>query len=110
MYMLGLGLIARSPLVRLVAVAIADFLAAKGIIAAGDVSQVVEDMINIISFLGFIIYLAVWQWRSHHPAKAQIEVEVPTTPEDIKSHITAKERVNEAMKKVLDKFFETPQQ
>ena len=107
--MFGVGIIAvaRSPLARVAAVAVADFLAARGFIQISDVSQVVEDVINIISFGAFAVYLAIWQWRSHHPAKIQIDAEVPQA---VPAEEIAKTKRNfvESLKAYIVRVFFTP--
>ena len=112
---LSLIVFLRSPLVRMVLIVLAEKLAALGWIAYGDVSQFVEDAINIISFLGVVVYLAIYQWRTHHPAKAQLEeVLPPVTPEEVAQVESSKRSLNTMLKALIDKIVvvtpKTPQQ
>ncbi len=74
-----MNLFTSSPFSRMLAVLLIEYLARKGFIAEGQVSQAVEDAVNIISFVAMVITLVIWQWRAHHPAKARLDVVMPLT-------------------------------
>lgn len=77
---MGIALLARSPLARMLAVLIGEYLVRKGFIAEGDLSASVEDIVNIIGFIAMVATLLIWQWRAHHPAKAQVDAALSVTP------------------------------
>jgi hypothetical protein len=112
MNLMIIDLVSRSPLARMLAVILAEYLVRKGFIAAEDISQTVEDTINIIGFLAMVATLLIWQWKTHHPAKQHIE---PVMPESENPNITTEQIVtvglkNRLLNKVLGLFIVRPQQ
>lgn len=103
--MFGIGsLFARSPFARLLAVIVVDFFVARGWIDASQVSQAVEDAINVISFSAIVVYLAIWQWRHHHPAKAHIDAEIPISPEQTQQEAHLRRGVIDVARSFLNKL------
>lgn len=103
-------IILRSPLTRMLATLIIEYLIRKGFLAQGDLSQSVDDAINIIGFIAMTLTLLIWQWRAHHPAKAQLDVELPmedATPQQIAD---TKRGISNFLEKILSKFIERPPQ
>ncbi len=111
MFYFGIMAFSKSPLARMLAVLLIEYLIRKGFIAQEDLSQAVDDAVNIIGFVAMTLTLLIWQWRTHHPAKAHLDVEMPTTVQDQvqidQTTTAAKLSLNQLLKKLAG-IFTTP--
>lgn len=105
----------KGPLARAIATMIVEKLIAYGYIKQGDTSDAVRDTLTIIDFVVTLLILLIWQWRAHHPAKAQVDITMPITEDEAlnveKSQRRLKDILDTVAKKVVGKFIEKkPQQ
>lgn len=95
----------------MIAVLIVEKLIKWGYLAQGDYTQGVNDAINIIDFLVTVAALLIWQWRAHHPAKAQLDIDMPITEEDKAVQEKRIKKFTNQVKALFAKYFlEKPQQ
>lgn len=105
---IGVLALSRSPFARMLAVLVVEYLIRKGFIASEDASQAVEDAVNIIGFVAMTVTLLIWQWRTHHPAKAHLDVQMPVTPQEVQQIEKVKVNYVEKIKAFLNRLLFTP--
>lgn len=101
----SLMVFARSPLARMLAILFVEYAITNGWIPASEKTEAVEDAVTVIGYAAMFLTLLIWQWRVHHPAKVQLDAEMPMTEE---GQLQATRSLN-ALTGVIKKIFTTPE-
>jgi hypothetical protein len=99
-----IGMFTKSPLTRAIAVFFIEYAVVKGWIKAEDHTQAVEDAMSIIGYIAMAITLLIWQWRSHHPAKTEIDMTLPMSESDVKAVEKTRGNLVAAVKQYFEKL------